>query len=336
MVDYGSRDAELTAITAEVRSRLVGIANGGDDYSAVLLQGSGTFVVEAAIGTLVPKTGRLLVLINGAYGRRIAAIARRLGRPVLELARPEHRMVNLGALDAALAADPSITHVAVVHCETTTGLLNPLRQVAEIVTRHGRRLLVDAMSAFGALELDLAVLQADCVLSCSNKCLEGVPGVGFAICRTESLRESEGRCPSVVLDLHEQWARFERDGQWRFTPPTHVLASFVAALRAHEVEGGVPGRGARYRRNCATLVGRMRMHGFQTLLPDRLQAPIIVTFRQPADFDFDAFYEGLAERGWLIYPGKLTEVPTFRVGCIGQVFPEDMEAFTDTVAEVLA
>jgi 2-aminoethylphosphonate-pyruvate transaminase len=337
ILDHGSRDPAFVALSDAVRARLAALAGPSEALVAVPLQGSGTFAVEATLGTLVPRRGKALVLVNGAYGRRMVQLLQTMGREVAWIETPEDVPVDVEELERALSADPDVTHVAVVHCETTTGLLNPVDTVAAIVARHGRALIVDAMSAFGALSLRLEDVPFDAVVASSNKCLEGLPGLGFAIVRKEALARCEGNAHSVTLDLFDQQRRFAKDGQWRFTPPTHVLAAFAAALDLHEAEGGVGGRGARYRESCAVLVRGMRDLGFRTLLPDHLQAPIIVTFLEPASpaYAFDAFYEGLREEGFAIYPGKLTEQDTFRVGCIGQVFPDDLRRFLDAVHRVM-
>jgi 2-aminoethylphosphonate-pyruvate transaminase len=289
------------------------------------------------IGTLVPPAGKLLVLVNGAYGRRVVRICEYYRRACAVQETPEDRPVDPGALDAALAADPGITHVLVVHCETTSGILNPIEEVAAVTARRGRRLLIDAMSAFGAIPLDARRVAFDAVVASANKCLEGVPGVGFAIVRREALEEARGQAPSLSLDLHDQWTAMEKNGQWRFTPPTHVIAALDRALDQHAAEGGVAGRGARYRRNCALLVEGLRAMGFQTLLPDRLQAPIIVTVRMPADpkFDFEAFYERLGRRGYVIYPGKLTVADSFRIGCIGALGEAEMKGVLAAIRDVM-
>jgi len=240
------------------------------------------------------------------------------------------------AVDRAVAQDPAITHVAVVHCETTSGILNPVAEIAEAVATRGRKLLVDAMSSFGALPLDIVRLSADAVIASANKCLEGVPGIAFVIARKEAL-EAAGEAPSLALDLPDQWRFMERTGQWRFTPPTHVLAALDQALAEHEAEGGVEGRGARYRASCGALVRGMCALGFETFLPDSLQAPIIVTFHSPADpnYDFERFYGGLRRRGFVIYPGKLTTLDTFRIGCMGRLGVKEIEAAVAAVAEVV-
>jgi 2-aminoethylphosphonate-pyruvate transaminase len=334
--DWGSRDAAFIALTAELRSRLLAVANGGQSHIAVPIQGSGTFVVEAAIASLVRPTGRLLVLVNGAYGRRMVEIAGRLGRPVVALEWAEDAAVDPAALEAALAADPAISHVALVHCETTSGLLNPMAEVAAVVAKAGRRLILDAMSSFGALPIDLGATPVMAVLASSNKCLEGVPGLGFALVEQAALAGAKGVSPSVSLDLHDQWRGFEANGQWRFTPPVQVVAALVEALRLLEAEGGPMARLARYQANLNILIEGFGALGFPPYLAPALQAPIIATFRPPVDraFDFQAFHDALAAGGFVIYPGKLTREPSFRVGCIGAVTPADFERLAGVAAEI--
>ena len=335
--DWGSRDKQFIALNARIRDKLVGIAGGEGDYVCVPVQGSGTFAVEATLGTMLPRDCKLLVLVNGAYGERMMKIAKYLGRPAVALSCAEDRVPDLTSLETLLAEDKAITHIAAVHCETTSGILNPIREIADIVAKHGRSLIIDAMSAFGAIPLDVRSVTCDAVVASSNKCLEGVPGMGYAIIRRTSLEKCEGNAHSLALDIYDQWRGFEANAQWRFTPPTHVLAAFDRAVAEFEEEGGVPARNGRYSENCRTLVDGMRGMGFETLLPDALQAPIIVTFHMPADpkFDFAAFYDKLAARGYVIYPGKLTVAPTFRIGCIGQLVKADMEAALAVIAEVL-
>ena len=336
--DYGSRDAAFIDLNARILERLVGIVNGEGSYVAVPLQGSGTFVVEAMIGNFVPADGKLLILINGAYGQRIKKICDYYGRNYLVQETPEDVPVNSVQLDAALDNDTSITHVVVVHCETTSGILNPLREISEVVARHRRSLLIDSMSAFGALPLDAAEIEFDAVVASSNKCLEGAPGMGFCVARESALEKTEGNSPSLVLDLYDQWRAMQKNRQWRFTPPTHVLLAFDQALTEYLEEGGVAGRGGRYRQNCELLVAGMRDMGFKTLLPDELQAPIIITFRMPTNpgFDFAAFYDGLKDQGYVIYPGKLTVADSFRMGCIGRLGAEQIQGALAAVADLLA
>ncbi len=336
--DYGSRDATFIDLNARILERLVTIVNGQGTHVSVPLQGSGTFVVEAMIGNFVPADGKLLVLINGAYGKRIAKICDYYQRNYIVQESPEDVPVDTDKLDATLDANPDISHVVVVHCETTSGILNPIRQVSEIVARHQRSLLIDSMSAFGALPLDAREIEFDAVVASSNKCLEGAPGMGFCVARESALEKTEGNSPSLVLDLYDQWRAMQKNRQWRFTPPTHVLLAFDQALTEYEAEGGVAGRGGRYRANCDLLVAGMRAMGFKTLLPDALQAPIIITFHMPTnpEFDFDAFYDGLKDRGYVIYPGKLTVADSFRMGCIGRLGAEQINGALDAVAQLLS
>ncbi len=335
--DWGSRDADFIRINRRVRDRLVELAGGAGTHVCVPLQGSGTFIVEAMIGTLVPPAGKLLALVNGAYGKRMVRMCEYYRRACAVIEAPEDQAVDPAALDAALAGDPTITHVVVVHCETTSGVLNPVEAIAAVTARHGRRLLVDAMSAFGALPLDAAQTPFDAAAASANKCLEGVPGIGFAIVRRAALEAAKGNAPSLSLDLHDQWVNMEKTGQWRFTPPTHVMAALDQALSEHAAEGGVAGRGARYAANCRILRHGLRAMGFETLLPEALQAPIIVTVRMPADprFDFETFYERLSQRGFVIYPGKLTVADSFRIGCIGRLGEAEMRGVLDAIRDIV-
>lgn len=335
--DWGSRDAEFLRINRMVLDRIAELAGATGTHVTVPVQGSGTFAVEAMITSFVPRTGKLLVLINGAYGQRALRIAQIAGRAALALETPEDMPPDLATLDRLLADDPAISHVFAVHCETTSGILNPIAEIADLVARHGRRLLVDSMSAFGALEMDAHSVHYDALAASSNKCLEGVPGLGFVVCRSEALAECKGNATTLVLDLHDQADAFARTGQYRFTPPIHVIVALGKAIEEHAAEGGVAGRGRRYRENARVLIDGMRAMGFRTLLGDRLQAPIIVTFHMPTDpkFVFQRFYDGLKDRGYVIYPGKLTVADSFRMGCIGRLHPEHMKGALAAVREVL-
>ncbi len=336
--DWGSRDAAFIRINREVLDRLPAIVNGGDAYVTVPVQGSGSFAVEAMLTSFVPADGACLLLVNGAYGQRAKRMLEIARRRVVVLETPEDTPPDLAALDTTLAADTGISHVFIVQCETTSGILNPVAEVGAIVRKHGRGFLVDAMSAFGALPLDAPAVGADAVAASSNKCIQGVPGLGFVICRKDALVKTKGNATTLVLDLHDQWQGFEKTGQYRFTPPIHVIVAFHQALEEFLAEGGQPGRGGRYAANCRILLDGMRAMGFAPLLPDALQAPIIVTFHMPTDkrFVFQSFYDKLKDRGFVIYPGKLTVADSFRIGCIGHIFPDDMRAALAAVREVLA
>jgi 2-aminoethylphosphonate-pyruvate transaminase len=336
--DWGSWDADFNKITARVRERLVDIVHGAGTHECVPMQGSGTFSVEAALGTLVPRAGKVLVPQNGAYCQRILRICRVLGRAHQAIDYAENEAVRTEDVERALAADPSITHVALVHCETSAGILNPLAAIAEVVARHGRSLIIDAMSSFGALEIDARTMPFDAVIAASGKCLEGPPGMGFVIVRRSVLEKSEGNCHSLALDLHDQWVYLKKTTQWRFTPPTHVVAAFDTAIEQFLAEGGRVARGARYAATCRQLIDGMGKLGLKSFLPAGIQAPIIVTFHAPAtpNYEFKAFYNAVKRRGYILYPGKLTTLETFRVGCMGQMGPRGIQGAVDAVAEVLA
>jgi len=334
--DWGSRDATFLRINDAVLARMRDVVHGGDEFVTVPMQGSGTFAVEAMLTTFVPREGRVLLLVNGAYGHRAKRICEIAGRQAVVHETPEDTPPNLAEVERLLASQP-ITHVFAVHCETTSGILNPIAEIAALAARHGKRLLIDAMSAFGALPLDARELAFDAVAASSNKCIEGIPGLGFVICRTTALAATAGNATTLTLDLHDQWRNFERTGQYRFTPPIHVIVSFHQALEEFLAEGGVAGRGGRYAENCRVLIDGMRALGFEPLLADRLQAPIIVTFRMPADprFVFQAFYDKLKDRGYVIYPGKLTVAESFRIGCIGRLYPDQMRGAVAAIGDIL-
>jgi 2-aminoethylphosphonate-pyruvate transaminase len=336
--DVGSRDPEFIAIVADVRRRLVGLAGGdAEEYTAIPMQGSGTFGLEAVIGSALPRDGRLLVLVNGAYGRRLARMAEVLGVSCATLAWPEYAPVEPGQAAAALAGDPAVTHVAVVHCETTTGLVNPVAELGSVVAEAGRAFIVDAMSSFGALPIDVAGARIDYLVSSSNKCIEGVPGFSFVVARLSALLATDGFARSLSLDLLDQYRGLEANGQFRFTPPTHAMLAFHQALMELEAEGGPEGRVRRYRANHEALLRGMRAMGFAEYLAEEHQGPIITTFLYPDDpaFDFAAFYGALSERGFAIYPGKLSDADCFRIGTIGQIAPDDVERLLEAIGEAL-
>ena len=326
--DWGSWDAAFNAVTANVRKRLLDIVNGHATHVCVPMQGSGTFSVEAAVNSLVPRDGHVLVLVNGAYGKRLAKLTQMLGRKVTVFETADDVPTTADDVDRLLAKDPSISHVGLIHCETSTGILNPLPGIAAAVARHGKRLIVDAMSSFGALPIDVSTTPIDAVIAASGKCIEGPPGMGFVIVRRSTIEGCEGRSTSLALDLYDQWAYMEKTTQWRYTPPTHVVVAFNAALEQHAAEGGQPGRLARYTSNGEALAEGMKALGFRTFLDPAIQAPIIYTFHAPADpaYEFKRFYAEVRDRGFILYPGKLTQLETFRVGCIGAIGPAEMRA----------
>src|SRR5215469_9578558 len=336
--DWGSWDVDFNSITGRIRERLLDIAHAAGTHECVPMQGSGTFAVEAAIGTLVPRTGHVLVPLNGAYCQRIAKMCRVLGRRITTIDYAEDAQVLPGDIERALASDVTITHVALVHCETSTGILNPLQDIAQVVARHGKGLIVDAMSSFGALEIDARTIPFDAVIAASGKCLEGPPGMGFVIVRREALERSEGNCHSLSLDLYDQWVYMQKTTQWRYTPPTHVVAAFDSAITQYLEEGGLAARAARYAQNCRTLIDGMSRLGLKSFLPAAIQAPIIVTFYAPDSprYTFKTFYDAVKARGYILYPGKLTTLETFRVGCMGQLGERGIAGAVEAVGQVLA
>jgi 2-aminoethylphosphonate-pyruvate transaminase len=335
LTDWGSWDGSFNGLTASVCDKLVAIANGTGSHVCVPLQGSGTFAVEAAIGTFVPRRGKVLVCVNGAYGKRLAKICEALGRDHVVHETGDDVPTTPEAVDRLLAADRAITHVGLIHCETSTGILNPLEAIAAVVARHGRGLIIDAMSSFGALPIDAREIPFEALIAASGKCLEGVPGMGFVIARSEALLASAGNTASLALDLRDQHLYMQRTGQWRFTPPTHVVAALHEALLQYEEEGGLRARHARYAENCAVLIAGMARLGLRSFLAPEIQAPIIVTFHAPRDgrYRFTEFYESVRAKGFILYPGKLTQLETFRVGCIGSVGAPEMERAVAAVAE---
>ena len=338
LADWGSRDIEFRRVVSEIRQGLLALAGADDSYECVIMQGSGTFAIEAALGSFCPKAEtKTLVIANGAYGDRAAAILKRLGRPVTKIDKGDSAAPSAEETAAALDADPSISHVWVIHCETTSGIVNPIAEIAKVSKARGKVVMVDAMSSFGALPLDMKH-GFDVMVSSSNKCIEGVPGFSYVVVKRDMLVASKGHSHSVVLDLYEQWTGLEANGQFRFTPPTHALVAFHQAMREHAEEGGVAARGARYQRNAQLLIKGMREMGFSTLLSDNEAGPIIQTFLTPRDknFHFENFYEELRRRGFAIYPGKLTKRPSFRIGTIGKVDEAVMKGVLGAIREVLA
>jgi 2-aminoethylphosphonate-pyruvate transaminase len=335
--DWGSWDNAFNDITASICRDVVEVVHGTGTHVCVPMQGSGTFSVEAALANLVPRGGKVLVPQNGAYCQRMLKILKYLGRASVALDIAEDRHPTGAMVDEALARDPSITHVAQVHCETGAGILNPLPEIAAAAARHGKGLIVDAMSSFGAIDIDVSKYPVDAVIAASGKCIEGAPGIGFVIARQAVLEKCQGNSHSLALDLHDQWTYMQKTTQWRFTPPTHVVAAFRSALDQFLAEGGTVARGARYRKNCDTLLEGMAALGLRAFLPRSVQAPVIVTFHAPADpaYSFRPFYEKVRARGYILYPGKLTQVETFRVGCIGAIDANEMRNVVAAIGETL-
>lgn len=335
--DLGSRDSAFVNLVRDVRQRLLALAGvAAPDYECVIMQGSGTYSVEAVISSAVSAQGKLLAISNGAYGHRIIQIAKVHKIDATILTYPEDAKPTAADVEAALAQDPALTHVALVHSETTTGMINPIDEIGAVVKRHKRRFIVDAMSSFGGMPLEPDKTGIDFLVSSANKCIEGVPGFGLILASCAALLECEGRARSLSLDVFGQWKALEANGQFRFTPPTHALLAFHQALDELVAEGGVIARAQRYSKNYQTLVAGMRSLGFKEYLQPQDQGHIIVSFRFPDHprFEFEEFYSRLSDKGYVIYPGKVSNADCFRIGCIGRLFPADFAALLAAIRAV--
>ena len=324
-------------IVTPLRHDLLAIAGLDEaDYTTVLLQGSGTYCVEATIGATVRPEDKLLILANGAYGKRMAQIADYYKLNYVLVSLGETELVTGEVARKALEANPGVTHLSMVHSETTTGLLNPIEEVAEVIRGRGITFIVDAMSSFAGVPIDIKGLGIDSLVSSANKCIQGVPGFGFIIAKKDKMLATKGNARSLSLDIYAQWETMEKGhGKWRFTSPTHVVRAFYQAMQELKEEGGIEARHRRYVENHRTLVDGMRALGFQTLLSDDKQGCIITSFLYPsADFDFADFYNKLKGKGFVIYPGKISDADTFRIGNIGDIFPSDIKALLEAIREV--
>lgn len=338
MSDWCTWDKDYNeGIVEAIRHELVHLATTDtNDYTAILMQGSGTFCVEATLGTAIHPTDHLLVAANGAYGKRMGVIADYYHLDCHVMQFEETKAVDPQAIDLYLTAHPEVSHVAVVHCETTTGVLNPLAEIAAVTKRHGKLLIVDAMSSFGGIHIDMGKLGIDFLISSANKCIQGVPGFGFVIARRSLLSQCKGVARSLSLDLYDQWQTMEKGhGKWRFTSPTHVVRAFMQALHELKEEGGIAARHQRYVENHQTLVDGMSRLGYVALLPVAIQSPIITSFVYPTtDFDFNAFYRQLKAKGFVIYPGKISQADTFRIGNIGDIHKDDIKRLLSAIGEI--
>jgi 2-aminoethylphosphonate-pyruvate transaminase len=335
--DWCTWDDEYKDLVQDLRSRLLRLATKNtDQYTTVLMQGSGTFAVESIIGSIIPERGKLLVLANGAYGQRIALIAKTLKIDTLVHDSGEVAPPDLEKLEQTLKQDKDITHVAVVHCETTTGMLNPIETISPIVKKHGKVLFIDTISSFGGVPMDIDELNIDFCVGSANKCIQGVPGFGFIFAKRQELTKCKGQARSLSLDLYDQWETMEKDGgKWRYTSPTHVVRAFYQAMNELDEEGGISKRYERYRENNRTLIEGMRGLGFKTLLPDEYQSPIITAFYSPESerYNFTEFYDKMKKKGFVIYPGKVTQIDSFRIGNIGHIFPDDIKRLLKAIGE---
>jgi 2-aminoethylphosphonate-pyruvate transaminase len=336
--DYCTWDQDYNQIVTRLRHDLVRLAGGDQRHTAVLMQGSGTFAVEATIGSVIPPHGKLLVVNNGAYGKRMADIARRLRIPLTEIVQSETEPADVERIEKELESDAAITHVALVHCETTTGILNPAERVGALVRRRDKIFILDAMSSFAGIPFTIGDVGAHFLVSSANKCLQGVPGFGLVIAERTILKRAAGWARSLALDLFDQWQEMEhKQGKWRYTSPTHTVRALAQALAELDQEGGVEVRASRYRENHRILIAGMEKLGFRPLVAPEHRSPIITSFLYPPDpnFRFETFYEALKRRRFVIYPGKVSQAETFRIANIGHVFPSDMEELIAAVEEAV-
>ena len=335
--DWCTWDKEYNNIVQEIRDKLVKLAvpsGNYNNYTSVLMQGSGSFGVESVIGTALPENGKLLILSNGSYGNRMGEIAQALKINYIIEKFGDKEIINIDKIREILETNSDITHVSVVHSETTSGILNPIEKIGELVKEFNKIFIVDAMSSFGGIEIDIEEVKADFMVSSSNKCIQGVPGFSFIICRKEVLENCSGQARSLSLDLYNQWKVMEENnGKWRFTSPTHTVRAFYQALIELEKEGGIPAREKRYRKNNSILREGMKKLGFKILIPEEYQSPIITTFLAPtdSDYNFENFYYKLKKEGFVIYPGKITDIESFRIGNIGEIYPDDIYALLKAI-----
>lgn len=335
--DWGSWDEDFKQVTANLRQSLLKIIKNDGNYTVIPMQGSGTFSVEAAIGTVVPKNGQLLVLDNGAYCKRMVTISQKLGRETTTLSFSESEKVNVELVKKALNENPNITHIGLIHCETGTGIINPLQEISDLCREAGVGLIIDAMSSFGAYPIEVTSLQFDALIAASGKCLEGVPGMGFVFLRQAIIESCVNNSPSISLDLYDQYHYMEKTGQWRFTPPTHVVVALYEAILQFFEEGGQPARLARYQQNSQVLLKGMKALGIEPFLNEADLSAIIITFLAPnsAQYEFKTLYDVAKKEGFMLYPGKLTEVETFRVGSIGAISELEMRQAVNAIAYAL-
>ena len=336
LVDHCTWDDDYKSITQKIRKELLELAHVDEsEYTAVLMQGSGTFGVESVVTSSVGKDDKILVCENGAYGARMAQLAKQAGKNVVVYHEEYSHVPDAKRVKEYLDADPSITHVGMIHSETTSGILNDIEAVGKVVKEAGKTFIVDGMSSFAGVDIDVKAIGIDFIISSANKCIQGVPGFSFIICKKSELMKCKGNCGSLSLDLYDQWETMQKDGKWRFTSPTHVVLAFAKAMEELKEEGGISARAKRYRENNQLLIRRMRALGIETYIDDAHQGPIITTYFTPKmdNFSFAEMYEYIKKRGYAIYPGKVTDADTFRIGNIGEIYKEDIEKVSDIIEE---
>lgn len=332
MFDHCTWDDDYKQITLNIRKNLLKLAHASEEaYTVVLMQGSGTFGVESVLSSVIGKEEKLLIITNGAYGERMIDIAKHNEIRYVVYNEAYNKVPSADTVNDILNKDSEITHVAMVHSETTSGILNDIEAIAKVVKAQGRAFVVDAMSSFGGVDIDVQGLQIDFIVSSANKCIQGVPGFSFIICNKQLLMESKGKARSLSLDLYDQWETMNKDGKWRFTSPTHVVLAFDQAIKELEAEGGIAARAQRYEENNKLLIKKMREMGIKPYIDSEHQGPIITTFYYPksCNFSFNEMYSYVKERGYAIYPGKVTSADTFRIGNIGEIYEEDIEVLCE-------
>lgn len=338
MFDHCTWDDDYKVITQTIRKKLLELAHvSEDDYTVVLMQGSGTFGVESVLTSVIGDEDKLLLITNGAYGERMEDIAEHADIPYISYHEVYYQVPDAEKVREILDKDPAVTHVAMVHGETTSGILNDIEAVGKVVKEKGLTFIVDAMSSFGGVDIPVKEWGIDFIVSSANKCIQGVPGFSFVIANREKLLASKGKARSLSLDLYDQWKTMEKDGKWRFTSPTHVVLAFAKALEEMEEEGGIEARSKRYYDNNRLLIQRMKELGIKTYIDEEYQGPIITTFLYPENhtFSFAEMYAYIKDRGYAIYPGKVTEADTFRIGNIGEIYTEDIEKVSAIIKEFL-
>jgi 2-aminoethylphosphonate aminotransferase len=334
--DICPREREFSVLLNEIRNDLVRIVHGDDQYTSVLFAGSGTAVMDSVINSVIPGNKKIAVIVNGAYGERLVRIARTYKIPCLPIIFDWREKPDLKKLDRLLKNDTSVCCVALVHHETTTGILNPITEVGRIVKKYNCTYIVDAISSYAGIPIDIKESKADFLLSTSNKCIQGMAGLAFVVCKKsalESIKNYEKR--SFYLDLYNQYDYLEKTGQTPFTPPVQIAYALKQAIKEYFEEGG-DRRYARYTENWKTLRSGLLDLGFTLLLKEDQESHILLTVIEPEakNFDFEKMHDYLYDLGFTIYPGKLKQ-KTFRLANMGAIYPADITAFLTALKEYL-
>lgn len=337
LFDHCTWDDEYKQITTRIRNDLLELGHVGEpEYTAILMQGSGTFGVESVITSAVGVNDKLFIVANGTYGKRMAEICDHAKISYLLYTQSPDKQPDVNIVTELIQDNPDITHVSMVHGETTSGILNNVEEIGRVAKENGKVFIVDAMSTFGGVDMPLNTWGIDFMISSANKCIQGVPGFSFIIAKTEELKKCEGRARSLALDLYDQWKTMSVDGKWRYTSPTHVVLAFEQALKELKAEGGIPARNRRYAQNQKLLVERLKALGFEPYLDAEVQGPVITSFYFPknSSFTFEKMYAYVKRNGYVLYPGKATK-DTFRIGNIGEIYPDDIEKLAKIMSQFL-